>query len=229
MIDAKRSGEFGILGAVHGRDRVGLWGHSEILEYPRPGLRGLSSDDREIVHDVADMVHARFDPFPSKIVDRLARRAKQQGAEVIGDDAVDLLRHPSVKRTQSCLDMCDGDLQLRRSQRARCRRVGVAVDKNRPRLLGQHDLLELLEHTARHGALAETVDAEIVGRRRDRELGEEQSRHRIVEMLPGVDKDLVQAGGSQGAAHRRSLDKLRARANDRKDHCHAVCLCSGLG
>ena len=55
---------------------------------------------------------------------------EQQVRQVIGDDAIDLLRHPAIEAAQPGLDVRERDVELGRRQRRGQRRVGVAVDEH---------------------------------------------------------------------------------------------------
>ena len=61
---------------------------------------------------------------------RRVRRTEQQRRDAIGHDAVDLFRHAAVERSQTRLDVRHGLMELDRRERARHRRIGVAVDQH---------------------------------------------------------------------------------------------------
>ena len=66
-------------------------------------------------------------------------RREQPVRDAVGEDAVHLLGHREVEGTQPGLDVRDRDVQLGRRQRARERRVGVAIQQHRSRPFGnQH-------------------------------------------------------------------------------------------
>ena len=60
---------------------------------------------------------------------------------MIGDDPVDLFRHPAVERTQACFNMRNRDVKFCSGQRAGQRRVGVTVDEHEIGLLLQEHIL----------------------------------------------------------------------------------------
>ena len=116
--------------------------------------------------------------------------------------------------------MGDGYVQLRSHQRARQRRVGVAVDDQPVGAVVERDRLDAREHGGRLRAMGTGTHLEVAVRRRDRELAEEQVRHRVVVVLAGVQQKLLMLP-AQHARHRRSLDELRPRAYYR-EHLHGV-------
>ena len=76
------------------------------------------------------------------------RRAQQQRRRMVGQDAVELLRHPAVIRAHPGLHVRDRHARLRRRQRARERRVRVAVDEHDVRRLGRQQRRQLASASA---------------------------------------------------------------------------------
>ena len=67
-----------------------------------------------------------LDAFPAQVLDRIVRVGEQELGELVGDDAVDLLRHRAVEAPQARLDVCVRDAELDEHERRRKRRVDVA-------------------------------------------------------------------------------------------------------
>ena len=76
---------------------------------------------------------ACLDAFASQALDGLGGGAEEVGGDVVGEDAVGLLRQVAVVAAEAGLDVGDGDAELRRGERAGQRRVGVAVDEDEVR------------------------------------------------------------------------------------------------
>src|SRR5680860_1773298 len=88
----------GVLGPVDGSQRVAAAYELQALQnrraFPGPG----GGEYGRVIHHVADMMDACCDALALEIYDRLHRRTEQQGAEMVDEDAVDLLRHERVER-----------------------------------------------------------------------------------------------------------------------------------
>ena len=78
----------------------------------------------------------------------------------------------------------------------------------------QHDGFELFQHSAGHRAMPDAIDVEIVRRRGNIQLVEENIRHIRIEMLPGVNQDLADMLRCESVADRCGLDELWPRADD---------------
>ena len=118
------------------------------------------------------------DAFAREVVGRRAFGRVEQIGDLVGQHAVDLLRHVAVEAAQSRLDVDDGDALLARDQAARERRVDVADDDDAARreivehgLEAPHDLGGL--HRMRAGA-----DLQVDVRWRQFEVGEKPLVHR---------------------------------------------------
>ncbi len=145
---------------------------------------------------------------------------EKQGGDPVGEDPVDLLGHLQVKTAQSGLHMGHRDVQLHRRQGSRQRGIGIAIDHQQRRLFRQQHLFDLFGHPAGHGPMRKGVDAQVIGRFRDFHLPEEDFGHVVVEMLPGVDQYLPDAGLLKRPAQRRRLDKLGSRPYDGDNFLH---------
>ena len=114
--------------------------------------------------------------------------------------------------------MRDRDAQLRRGERARERRVRVAVHEYGVGRLAQQQRFERHQHAPRHVAMAAAVNAEMMGRRVHRELVEENRRHAGVEVLARMHDPLLDMlDGAHRARNRARLDELGARAEHGHD------------
>ena len=135
--------------------------------------------------DVADEVNARSrDSFGEQVVHGVRGWRPQHVCQCVGDDPVDLFRHPAVERPQSRLQVRDLDPHLRGDQRRGYCRVHIAYDDHQMRpllfehlLVGHHDPGGLFR-------VAATADAEKDVWFGQAELREERGGHVGVVMLP---------------------------------------------
>jgi hypothetical protein len=183
----------------------------------RPGIANINGDpSRQILHEVAYQADTFADPLGGEIGHSSRGRRKGPAGQVVGDEPVDLLGHPSVEAPQARLDVGDRQVQLGRSQGSGQRRVRVAIDEHRVGALGQEDWLEGDEHPGRRPGLASPADSQAMVRASEAELGEERAGHLFVPVLPGVDEDLLMTR-SEGGLERCRLDELRPCPNDADD------------
>ena len=98
-------------------------------------------------------------------------------------------------------------------QRARQRRVGVAVDEHQVGALARQQALERLEHARRLGRVGAAAELQVVLGPRQAELGEEDLRELLVVVLAGVDQHLLRLL-AQPVGDRRRLDELRPVPDD---------------
>jgi len=106
-------------------------------------------------------------PFARQVIDGGLCGAEEKVGNVVGDDAVDLLRHRAVEAAQAGLDVGEGQVQLGRGERAGQRRVGVAEDDHPVgRLLLEHRL-QALQHLSGLASVRPGADAEVVVGLRD--------------------------------------------------------------
>ena len=130
---------------------------------------------------------------------------------MVGEHAVALLRHRPVERAHAGLDVRERHAEAGARQRARERRVGVAVD--------EHEVgLDLVAAT---GSSACMIRADLLGVRsptrprarrsgaRQPQLPEEHRRELVVVVLAAVDQHLLVAL-AQAPRDGRRLDELRA-------------------
>ena len=113
-------------------------------------------------------------------------------------DAVELLRHRAVVRAHPGLDVRDRHARLRARQRARHRRVRVAVDEQHVGALGLDQRLQRGEHARGLPGVRAAAEIEPVLRPRQRQLVEEHARELVVVVLAGVDEHLRRARRAAG-------------------------------
>ena len=134
----------------------------------------------------------------------------------VGDHPVHLLGHRAVERAQARLDVADRKAGLRRHQRARQRRVGVAVDQHHAGLLGGQHRFQPHQHRPRLLGVAARAGVDAVVGRRQPELLEEHPRQSVVVVLAGVHQHVV-ADLRQRPRQWCRLDELWPVADDRED------------
>ena len=135
---------------------------------------------------------------------------------MVGDHAVDLLGHPPVERTQPGLDVRDGDAVLGSDQGGGKRRIRVAIDEDGIGSGIAQDRVEGDQHPRGLLGPRPSPDIEVMVRRRQPELAEEGSRHRIVPVLTRVD-ELESNRARRSGLQRRRLDELGSRPDDAED------------
>ena len=182
---------------------------------PPAAPRAAGCVAQRVDHHVAD----ERDALGRNALAREVRRGRplggvEQVGDLVGEDAVDLLRHRAVEAAQARLHVHDRDVLLHRHQAAGERGVHVADDEHRGgpvlvehRFEAAHDLGGL--HRVRAGAHLEVQ----VGRGQP-QVGEEPVAHRRVVVLAGVHE--------HGARHARVA---RERGEQRR-HLHEVGPCA---
>jgi hypothetical protein len=215
-------GIVGVAGAVDGRKHVLVRGESEVVEHRR-ALGGTTPRPLDgVVHHVAGPVdHRLVDPLLSEVLDAALGRREEEIRDVIGEHAVDLLGHRPVVASEAGLDVGEASVGLRGHDRARERRVRVAVHHDDVGRFAFDDLAEPTHHRSGLSALRIRAHPEVVLRGRDVQFLEEHVGHGPAVVLAGVDEDLLVAFAER-ARDRERLHELRARADDRDDpHCSA--------
>ena len=173
-------------------------------------------------HDVAHELGAVAQPFVREVAHRGLGRRQQHVGQVVGDDAVPLLRHAPVERAQSRLHVRQpraaaiGERELGGEDGRGQRRVRVAVDQHAIGRVLEHDGLQSDQHVAGHGPVGAAADLEVDVGLGDLQVAEERRAHGIVVVLPGVDQDFG-VGAAQRSADRRGLDELGPRSDDGQD------------
>ena len=203
------------------RDEIAAAGEAESFEDTRALARDRREGAQRIQHHVADLAGAVRQALALEVAHRLRRRREQEIRQVVRDEAVRLLGHAAVETAKARLDVGDRHVQLRRGERRRERRVGVAIGQHQVRPAFLHGLLEALQHAGRLAAVRTGADAEVEVRLGYAELGEKDVGQGRVVVLAGMNDDAFNgcAGGIRRfdrAGHGRELHELRARA----DHLH---------
>ena len=105
---AKRLGFVDVGRPVQGHKRKGIGGQAEPLEHRRCArLRQVAVE--RVDHGVPDEVDPLpVDPLMNEVPFRLGRGREQQVAQLIGQDAVDLLRHAAIERPEARFDVRNG-------------------------------------------------------------------------------------------------------------------------
>jgi hypothetical protein len=193
------------------RDPQGLGG-PRLLD-PRPHR------DERVDHRVADVVDELVGtPLGDEVVARLGRVDEEQGGELVGDEAVELLGHRPVEAPQARLDVGDRDLQLGRRHGGRQRRVHVPGHEDHVGRPVDEDRLEALHHARGLLPVRARPDVEHEVRLADLELLEEDLRHRVVVVLAGVHQHLLELVGTPAELghDRDGLHEVGARPDNRK-------------
>ena len=113
---------------------------------------------------------------------------------MVGDDAVELLGHRAVERAHAGLDVRDRDPRLRRGERARERRVRVAVDEHRVGPLVAQQRRRARRACAPVCSVFEPPPSPQLDVRRGHvELAHEDRRQLVVVVLAGVHEQLLVA------------------------------------
>src|SRR5260370_20238885 len=147
-------------------------------------------------------------------------RCKQQIREPVGNDAIDLLRHGTVKGPKPSLDMADGYQQLGTNQGSRDGGIHVTIDEDHVwfvfeynRFKTPHDLGCLLRVTTRS-------HSEVGIRFRNFQLSKEYVRHIPVVMLASMNERLPDATSLNGPQHGRCLHEVRSSSYHVKNVLH---------
>ncbi|MCG3118923.1 MAG: hypothetical protein ALAOOOJD_01212 [bacterium] len=140
---------------------------------------------------------------------------------MIGDNAVNLLRHVTIPASQAGLDVGKGNLQLAGAQRAGERGISIAVNNHPVWLLLQQNGLKLGENLSGLLAVWLRANAEMILGLRQAKFLEKHRRHFVIIMLAGVNQDFTQITlFGYFMRNDGSFDKLRARANDGDEATH---------
>ena len=118
-------------GAVRRREHVLAGAHAGLLQRPVVGGGARREHARDVDHDVTDDLDGARHRLAREVARRDLRRREQQRAQMVGDDAVDLLGHRAIEGAHPRLDVGDRNLRLGRREGAGEGRVRVAVDEHR--------------------------------------------------------------------------------------------------
>ena len=171
---------------------------------------------RDVDHDVPHHDDLARHPLEPQRLGRALGRAQQQRRRMVGQHAVELLRHRPVVGAHPGLDVRDRHPGLRARHGARQGRVGVAVDQHHVRPLGRQQRLQRGQHARGLRGVGAAPDAEPMVRPRQSQLVEEHPRQLVVVVLAGVDEHLMRAR-PQPVGDGGRLHELRPVAYDRDD------------
>src|SRR5258706_9802164 len=155
-----------------------------------PGLRQQANE--RVNHHVAHTMNLlRRDAFAAQIFVGVGRRREQQIRELVGYEAVDLLRHSSIPRAQAGLEVRDWDAKLGTDQSRSHRRVHIAIDHDPVGVPLEHDRFETQHHLRRLLRLTARPDGEVHIRFRHLQLAEKHVRHARVIVLTSMYQGLA--------------------------------------
>ena len=124
-----------------------------------------------------------------------------QVRDVVHEHPVNFFWHAFVVGPQTSLHMRDRYPKLRRTECGGKSRIGVAVDNQHRRPIGQQNRLDLLKHPPGLQTVGAGSDAEVNARGSDVEMMEEDVGHRLVIVLPSVNQAIPE--------HRRRAEQAR--------------------
>jgi hypothetical protein len=192
------------------------------------GCRAAPADqvlqrDKAVDHRVADELHALvLDALSAQVLDRLLRVQEAERGEVVGGDAVGLLRHRPVEAAQSRFDVAHSHAKLVGTQRRPEGGVHVARNQDEVRpLLREHGPEPLQNSRDLLGVRAGSHAQDVIGLRHA-ELLQEDLGHQAVVVLPGVHGRRSPAGksASQLPDDGSHLDHVGTRTDDaHNSHC----------
>src|SRR5215471_2186527 len=176
---------------------------------------GKKADER-IDHHIADEVNSRLrNAFAEQVLVAVFGRSEEEIRQTIGEQAVDLLGHRVVARTESGFDVAYRYSELRADEGGGQSGVHIAVDEDEMGLTLDHDRLECGHDSGCLLAVSSRADAEIHVRLGHFELAEEHVGHGSSVVLTGVDQSLADFGiCAQGAQNRIGFHEVGARAYD---------------
>ena len=202
---------------MHGGEREAPGLDAELLH--EPGPRGALALAQQLVDDgvAGDVDALAGHAFAEQQVARARRRREQVLGQVIGEDAVDLLRHGAIVRAQAGFDVAHLDAELVRGHGARQHRVRVALHQQdvgplplEDRLHAEHDRADLVRLAARAHL---QVDVGL----RQLQLPEEHAVELERVMLAGVDQHVRHLARAARADHGRHLHDLGPGADGDRD------------
>ena len=199
-------GALGVLVAMHGREHV--IARFAALREPVPAGEVSVGEDIPLHVDRATNLLAQ------KHVSGVLAGGEQQVRDAVGLDPVALLRDVVPVAPQAGFDMEQGNARSLRRPGAGERRVGIAPDQDRIRVLPLDHLGDAALGDGDAPLVWERPDSEVVVGERQAQVGDQQVRHSRVVMLPGVDEDLVDAA-CERQRERPGLDDVGPRPDDR--------------
>ena len=138
-----------------------------VVREHRTGRDGMvKTRHQRVDHDIAhEMNPFHGDAFSAQILGRGTLGRVQRVADLVGEQAIDFLRHQAIEAAQSRFNMHDGNRLLHRYQAARQRRIHVPDHDHAARLRRVDDRLESLHDLRRLLGMGSRADVEIDVRR----------------------------------------------------------------
>jgi hypothetical protein len=190
------------------------------LQRLRRGMGELAIRQQGIDHHVADKTHAFLgDPFARQVGLGAALGGIQAVGDLVGEDAVDLLRHRPVVAAQAGFDMHHRHFLLGADQRTGQRRIHVADDQHAGRPLCIDYRLETPHHFRGLHRVRCRTHLEIDVRMRQTQVHEQAIVHVPVVVLTSMHEQRRQCRmvGAERAQNRCHFHEIGARTDD-TDH-----------
>ena len=199
----------------HGKAPLSPIRRSAVLAQSLRGRHGLLQVvPQGVDHDIAHEVDARLrDALAQQVLPRAFLGDEQQIRDLVGEHAVDLLRHGAVEAAQSRFDVYHRDAFLDRHQRARQRGVHVPHHQHRGGPLPVEDRLEAPHDLGGLHRMRGRTHLQVDIRIRYSQRLEVLAVHLRVVMLPGMHEPHRQrrGGALHGPDDRGDLHEVRAR------------------
>ena len=145
--------------------------------------------------------------------------------DLIDEHSVDLLGIGPIEAAQTCLKVCNIELELHGGERAGQSGVDITGHNYEARLKFEQDLLDALQRPRRLGSVVTRAHTEKMVRFRHPQVVEEDRGHFSVVMLPSVQHDVVYV--RKATPHLRDdgrhLDEVRPCANHVDDGTARTC------
>jgi asparagine synthase (glutamine-hydrolysing) len=216
---AQLGGIVDVGGAVEGDEAERGIGNAESGPDGGSGASPLEVGEQGVDHQVADHPDGGFrDAFAEKVGPAGGFGDEEEVSDRVRDEAVDLLRHGSVARAETSLDMDDGDLHLLGDDRSGEGGVDIADDEDGAGVFLFDDGFEAAHNLGGLLGVGAGAGFEVVVGRRNIEFAEEGAGHPVVVVLPGMDQDDAEIGVcAEGADKRREFHEIGAGAADAND------------
>src|SRR5712692_10737017 len=184
---------------------------------------GLLGDRQKVAqgidHHVADHENAAAGPtFFEEVLDGVFCRNQEIVGKCVGQDAVDLFGHRTVKAAESGLDVSYADTELRRGERNGDSGIDIAYHENQVRLAFDQNRLNTLQNFGGLRGVRARANFEIDVRGGDAHLAKENVGQLLVIVLAGVNEDGLDFRVALHLMHeRRNFRKVGARPYDIHD------------
>ena len=175
--------------------------------------------DQRVDHHVADAKYfLRFNALPHEVFVGISRWREKIVADLIGQNAIDLLGHRTVPRSKAGLYMADSHPHFCRNQRGCDRRVHISVNQDQIRCVLRHCVFKANHDFGGLSGVRTRADFQVEVRPRHAQLVEKDLRHVGIIMLPGMNQTLLDSGvGVDRFDDRCRLHKVWTRADDVKE------------